>query len=173
MNSKIKVGSLIHGGAQERGFRGGTENVYGIVGLAKAMDLAYEDVRGHQDHVQGLLQALEIFFPGRIHFLNACLPRYCICYCFAGIWEVAKPLLMIWDDFFIILYGSPRQQPAPTHFKNAVWKGIPSLQIANHKTHIFGAGRSFWSCVFFVNGQISGCDPVGSREIWSHDRVGC
>lgn len=54
VNSKIKVGSLIHGGAQERGFRGGTENVYGIVGLAKAMDLAYEDVQGHQDHVQGL-----------------------------------------------------------------------------------------------------------------------
>lgn len=54
VNSKVKVASLIHGGAQERGFRGGTENVYGIVGLAKAMDLAYEDVEGHQQHVQGL-----------------------------------------------------------------------------------------------------------------------
>lgn len=54
VNKRAKVESLIHGGAQERGLRGGTENVYGIVGLAKAMDLAYEDVQEHQDHVQGL-----------------------------------------------------------------------------------------------------------------------
>ncbi len=49
-----KISSLIHGGSQERGYRGGTENIYGIVGLAKAMDLAYEDVLGHQKHVQSL-----------------------------------------------------------------------------------------------------------------------
>ena len=54
INKKIKAEALIHGGAQERGLRGGTENVYGIVGLAKAMDLAYEDVTGHQQHVQEL-----------------------------------------------------------------------------------------------------------------------
>ncbi len=52
--NSVKIASLIHGGSQERGFRGGTENIYGIVGLAKAMDLAYEDVEGHQKHVQGL-----------------------------------------------------------------------------------------------------------------------
>lgn len=54
VNKNVKLANLIHGGSQERGFRGGTENVYGIVGLAKAMDLAYEDVEGHQQHVQGL-----------------------------------------------------------------------------------------------------------------------
>ena len=54
VNKNTKVDPLIHGGAQERGLRGGTENVYGIVGLAKAMDLAYEDVEAHQKHVQGL-----------------------------------------------------------------------------------------------------------------------
>jgi cysteine desulfurase len=54
VNKNVKAEALIHGGAQERGLRGGTENVYGIVGLAKAMDLAYEDVAGHQHHVQGL-----------------------------------------------------------------------------------------------------------------------
>jgi cysteine desulfurase len=54
VNRRIKAEALIHGGAQERGLRGGTENVYGIVGLAKAMDLAYEDVIGHQKHVQEL-----------------------------------------------------------------------------------------------------------------------
>ena len=54
VNKKTKIGSLIHGGAQERGLRGGTENVYGIVGLAKAMDLAYHDVEAHKRHVQEL-----------------------------------------------------------------------------------------------------------------------
>jgi cysteine desulfurase len=54
VNKNVKVEALIHGGAQERGFRGGTENVYGIVGLAKAMELAYEDVAAHQAHVQAL-----------------------------------------------------------------------------------------------------------------------
>ena len=40
----VKMCSLLHGGAQERGRRGGTENVPGIVGLAKAMELAYQDL---------------------------------------------------------------------------------------------------------------------------------
>jgi cysteine desulfurase len=54
INKKVKPDVLIHGGAQERGLRGGTENVYGIVGLAKALELAYEDIEAHQNHVQGL-----------------------------------------------------------------------------------------------------------------------
>lgn len=39
----VKIGSFFHGGAQERGRRSGTENVAGIVGLAKAMELTYQD----------------------------------------------------------------------------------------------------------------------------------
>jgi cysteine desulfurase len=54
VNKRNIVHPLIHGGAQERGFRGGTENMYGIVGLAKAMDLAYDDVQSHQEHVQSI-----------------------------------------------------------------------------------------------------------------------
>jgi cysteine desulfurase len=54
VNKHLKVEALIHGGAQERGLRGGTENLYGIAGLAKAIELAYEDLEGHQKHVQGL-----------------------------------------------------------------------------------------------------------------------
>jgi len=53
-NSKTSVVPLIHGGAQERGLRGGTENIYGIVGLSKAMDLAYSDILEHQKYVEGL-----------------------------------------------------------------------------------------------------------------------
>lgn len=53
-NRKNRVSAMIHGGAQERGLRGGTENTSGIVGLAKAFELAYEDVEGHEKHVQSL-----------------------------------------------------------------------------------------------------------------------
>ena len=38
----VKIDNLLHGGAQERGFRAGTENVPAIVGLGKAVELAQE-----------------------------------------------------------------------------------------------------------------------------------
>ena len=50
----MRVSSLIHGGSQERNVRSGTENVYGIVGLAKALEVALRDVAAHRTHVQGL-----------------------------------------------------------------------------------------------------------------------
>lgn len=45
---------MILGGSQERNMRAGTENIAGIAGLAKAMELAHEDMEGHQRHVQAL-----------------------------------------------------------------------------------------------------------------------
>jgi len=54
INSRNKIKPLIHGGAQERNMRGGTENVYGIVGLAKAMEIAYEEMEAHQQQIQAL-----------------------------------------------------------------------------------------------------------------------
>lgn len=53
-NKKNKLSPLIHGGAQERGYRGGTENVYGVIGLAKALELAYSNLEEHQNHVREL-----------------------------------------------------------------------------------------------------------------------
>lgn len=91
VNKKTRIGSLIQGGAQERGLRGGTENVYGIVGLSKAMDLAFHDVEGHAKHVQALKSYMidelrayfgEIDFHGEIEptkslytVLNVCFPK--------------------------------------------------------------------------------------------------
>lgn len=49
-----KIFPFVHGGAQERNMRGGTENVYGIVGLAKALELAYKDMDAHRAHIENL-----------------------------------------------------------------------------------------------------------------------
>lgn len=54
VNHRIKIKPLIFGGAQERNMRGGTENVYGIVGLAKALELAYHNMDDDQRYIQGL-----------------------------------------------------------------------------------------------------------------------
>ncbi len=54
VNNDFKIHPLIHGGAQERNMRGGTENVYGIVGLAKAMEIAHKNMEVHKLHIQGL-----------------------------------------------------------------------------------------------------------------------
>ena len=54
VNSNVKIPSMIFGGAQERNMRGGTENVYGIVGLAKALEIAYAEMDEHQVYIQGL-----------------------------------------------------------------------------------------------------------------------
>ncbi|TNE54552.1 MAG: cysteine desulfurase [Bacteroidetes bacterium] len=66
-NKQIKTEIMIHGGAQERGLRSGTENISGIVGLVKALDLAYTDLEEHQNHVQQLksylIEKLQRNFP--------------------------------------------------------------------------------------------------------------
>jgi cysteine desulfurase len=49
--SQVKIHPYIYGGSQERNMRGGTENVYGIVGLAKALEIAYRDMEVHQQHI--------------------------------------------------------------------------------------------------------------------------
>jgi len=54
INSKNKIQPLIHGGSQERNMRGGTENVCGIIGMAKALEIAYAGMDDHRKHVQNL-----------------------------------------------------------------------------------------------------------------------
>lgn len=54
INKALKINNMIVGGGQERGVRGGTENIPGIVGLAKALELAYQEMEEHKAHVLGL-----------------------------------------------------------------------------------------------------------------------
>ncbi|HEY1024479.1 MAG TPA: cysteine desulfurase family protein [Sphingobacteriaceae bacterium] len=91
VNHNIKINPMIFGGAQERNMRGGTENVYGIVGLAKALEIAYSEMQQHQEHIQSLksymMDELKANIPG-VHFngetdpdkslytvLNVCFPE--------------------------------------------------------------------------------------------------
>jgi cysteine desulfurase len=63
-----RIHPFIYGGAQERNMRGGTENVIGIVGIAKALELAYEDMDVHRKHIESLkkrfIELLKINIPG-------------------------------------------------------------------------------------------------------------
>lgn len=54
VNKRVKLHAFIHGGSQERNMRGGTENLYGIVGLAKAFELSYSHLEAHQKHIREL-----------------------------------------------------------------------------------------------------------------------
>jgi cysteine desulfurase len=54
INENIKISPLVHGGAQERNMRAGTENLYGIVGFAKALELATEHHENDSNYINGL-----------------------------------------------------------------------------------------------------------------------
>ena len=54
----VRLDNFIHGGAQERGRRAGTENVAGIVGLGEAIRLATLDLPAHVQKVSALRDAL-------------------------------------------------------------------------------------------------------------------
>lgn len=58
VSGAVQVPPLIFGGAQERNMRGGTENVYGIIGLAKALEIACRDMDQQQAYIQGLKDRL-------------------------------------------------------------------------------------------------------------------
>ena len=55
-----KLQPFMQGGAQERNMRGGTENVYGIIGLAKALEIAYRDMDDHARHITALKERMII-----------------------------------------------------------------------------------------------------------------
>ena len=67
INHKIKISPMIYGGSQERNMRGGTENVYGIAGLAKALEMAYAEMDQHQNYIQDLKSYMKAKLEQNVH----------------------------------------------------------------------------------------------------------
>lgn len=56
INQQVQIKPYIHGGGQERNMRAGTENVAAIVGFAKALEMATENMEKEAAYVGGLKQ---------------------------------------------------------------------------------------------------------------------
>src|SRR5215471_9799482 len=54
INENVKIKPFVHGGSQERNMRAGTENLYGIVGFAKALEIATANYEKDADYIRGL-----------------------------------------------------------------------------------------------------------------------
>ncbi len=54
INENIRIQSFIHGGGQERNMRAGTENIYGIVGLSYALEIATNNFEVDKSYILSL-----------------------------------------------------------------------------------------------------------------------
>jgi cysteine desulfurase len=54
INENVKINPFIHGGSQERNMRAGTENLYGIVGFARALELATAGFEEESAYIKGV-----------------------------------------------------------------------------------------------------------------------
>ena len=61
VDEKVKIMPVVFGGGQQNGIRSGTENVPGIAGLAKAIEMVYSDLDGE---VERLYQIKKAFVEG-------------------------------------------------------------------------------------------------------------
>jgi cysteine desulfurase len=68
INENVKIKPYVHGGSQERNMRAGTENLYGIIGFAKALELATTNYESERTHVNELkvymMEQLRQHIPG-------------------------------------------------------------------------------------------------------------
>lgn len=58
INENVQIQPLIHGGSQERNMRAGTENIYGIVGFASALELATKNHEADRAHIMDIKKHL-------------------------------------------------------------------------------------------------------------------
>jgi cysteine desulfurase len=54
----VRIDNLIHGGGQEHRRRAGTENIAGIVGMGKAIEMATADIPGHSAKIRAMRDRL-------------------------------------------------------------------------------------------------------------------
>lgn len=54
INENVKIKPFMQGGSQERNMRAGTENLYGIVGFAKALEIATENFEHDSNYIKSI-----------------------------------------------------------------------------------------------------------------------
>src|SRR5207253_2382153 len=54
INENVRIKPFVHGGSQERNMRAGTENLYGIVGFAKALQIATDNYEADSTYIKSL-----------------------------------------------------------------------------------------------------------------------
>ncbi len=68
INENVRINPMLQGGGQERNMRAGTENLYGIIGFAKALEIATANHEDDKKHISTLkfymLEELKKHIPG-------------------------------------------------------------------------------------------------------------
>lgn len=89
VNENVAIKPMINGGGQERNMRAGTENLYGIIGFAKALEIAMSNYEADSQYILGLkhymMQQLNI------HFDNISFNGDCDGKCLYTVLNVAFP----------------------------------------------------------------------------------
>jgi cysteine desulfurase len=75
IRKNIALQPMIYGGEQEKGLRAGTEAVHQIAGMAKALELSYQNLNQEREYITGLknylLEQLDVHFQGyKVNGLN-------------------------------------------------------------------------------------------------------
>ena len=75
ISDNVKISPFIIGGAQERNMRAGTENIHSISALAKAMQLAYENLDNDMIYIKKIksymIEKLKLYIPDVQFFSNS------------------------------------------------------------------------------------------------------
>ncbi|QAT41100.1 cysteine desulfurase NifS [Clostridium sp. JN-9] len=141
-----KIHNLIHGGAQERGKRSGTENISGIVGMGKAIEMAVNNMNMETERlkklrdklIKGLLEIDDTILNGTAG--NSRLPGN-VNVCFKNV-EGQLLLMMLDRDGICASSGSACSAGSlePSHVLKAI--GVPLEYLKGSVRFTLGAGSN-------------------------------
>ena len=141
-NPKIHVSPVFSGGGQERGLRGGTHNVPGIVGLGRACEIAKLEMRKECTRLKAmrdlLITEMMSKFPDRVRLNGHTTERLCNNVSFT-IMEVSTEALMLALSGFAYSSGSACSSSTGSHVLKAI--GVDTMDPYNSVAR-FGLGHS-------------------------------